>query len=130
MPARASLLIAASLSALLIGRAHATRDIETSALPEPKVELVVVEAPGCKYCRLFRRDIVPLYAISPRAREAPLRFVELATARAGKLTLASPVDVVPTILILRNGRETGRIPGYLAPESFFRLVNHLLARAR
>lgn len=130
MPFRAAILLAASLSLVLIARAHATPDFETSALPEPRVELVVVEAPGCKYCRLFRRNIFPLYAISPRAREAPLRFVELAAAKSGKLSLRAPIDVLPTILLLRDGREVGRIPGYLAPDNFFHSVNDLLSRTR
>jgi thioredoxin-related protein len=123
------ILLAALLAPLLVARVHATPDLETAALPDPKVELLVVEAAGCKYCSLFRRDIVPLYAISPQAREAPLRFVELSTAKAGKISLASPVEVLPTILVMRNGRETGRIPGYLAPENFFRLINRLLERS-
>lgn len=130
MSFRTAILLAASLSLLFIARAHATPDFEASALPEPKAELVVVEARGCKYCGLFRRNVLPLYAISPRAREVPLRFVGLAAAKSGKLSLTTPIDVLPTILLLRDGREVGRIPGYLAPENFFHSVNYLLSRTR
>lgn len=130
MPARASLLLATVLAVMLSARARATPDIETAALPERKFELVVVEAPGCIYCRLFRRDVLPSYAASPRAREVPLRFVDLATANGGKLALTGPIGVLPTVLLLRDGREVGRIPGYVGPENFFRSVNDLLSRTR
>jgi len=115
---------------MLSARARATPDIETSALPERKFELVVVEALGCIYCRLFRRDVLPSYAASPRAREVPLRFVDLVAANGGKLALTGPIGVLPTVLLLRDGREVGRIPGYVGPENFFHSVNDLLSRTR
>ena len=35
-------------------------DLETAALPTGTLELVVIEADGCIYCGLFRRDVLPV----------------------------------------------------------------------
>ncbi len=91
------------------------------------VELVVVEVPGCIYCGIFRRDVLPSYQASPRAKTVPLRFLDLNDEAADRLDLSAPVTVVPTVLVLENGREIGRITGYTGPENFFHSINAALA---
>ena len=107
----------------------AARSIETGPLPAgDEVELVVFEVDGCNYCRLFRRDVLPAYMMSPRAGDVPIRFVDLNDGTGG-IRLTSQIDVVPTAVLVRNNRETGRISGYSGPESFFQLMRYLLSRA-
>lgn len=93
------------------------------------MELVVLEAPGCTYCGLFRRDVLPSYQASERAKEMPIRFVDINDDAANALGLDGPVDVVPTFVVLKNNSEVGRIPGYTGPELFFHTINHLIAGA-
>jgi hypothetical protein len=38
------------------------------------------------------------------------------------------VDVVPTVVLMQDGREVGRITGYLGPESFFHSVSHMMGQ--
>jgi thioredoxin-related protein len=102
------------------------RDIETSALAASRLEIVVVEERDCLYCRLFRRDLFPAYAASPRARDVPMRFLDAGDLASSRLTLKSAVDVVPTILVLADGAEIGRVPGYATREIFFSSINALL----
>jgi len=107
----------------------AARSIETGPLPAgDEVELVVFEVDGCNYCRLFRRDVLPAYMMSPRAGDVPIRFVDLNDGTGG-IRLTSQIDVVPTAVLVRNNRESGRITGYSGPESFFQLMRYLLSRA-
>lgn len=106
---------------------RAAHDIVTSALPAPRLELVVIEAPGCIYCSLFRRTVLPTYEASPRAREIPIRFVDIEAATASKLALRAPIDVVPTVVLLKDNTEVGRIPGYVGPEIFFHSINYLIS---
>ena len=101
-------------------------DIETSALAASRLEIVVVEEPNCLYCALFRRDLFPAYAASPRARAVPMRFIDVAELGASRINLSQAVDVVPTILVLSDGAEIGRIPGYATKEVFFSSINALL----
>lgn len=107
---------------------HAARSIDTGALPTgDEVELVVFEVDGCNYCRLFRRDVLPAYMLSPRAGDVPIRFVDLNDGTGG-VRLTSQIDVVPTAVLVRNNREAGRIIGYSGPESFFQLMRYLLSQ--
>lgn len=110
-------------------RSCAALDLETGALPASDLELVVVEAPGCLYCQLFRRDVAPAYVTSARAKTVPMRFVDLNALGNEGVLLASPIDSVPTVLLLKRSKEAGRIPGYTGPENFFHSVNYLIETA-
>ncbi len=102
----------------------------TAPVPQgPNLSLVVMEAPGCDYCEVFRRDVLPAYEASPRAKEMPVRFVDINDEAANLLGLDSPVDVVPTFVVLKNNKEIGRIPGYTDSEYFFHHINYLLTTA-
>jgi thioredoxin-related protein len=121
------------LSALLTFAApalgHATQHVDPEARPRTNMSLIVIEAPGCFYCRLFRRDVRPAYEASLRAREVPMRFLDLKAAKARQLAFDRPIEVLPTVVLFRNGREVNRIPGYMAPNNFVRVINYLLSRA-
>lgn len=126
-----ALVAAAALT--VIGReGHAAR---TAASPivtgsiAARDELVVYEIPSSAYCKLFRRDVVPAFERSSRARTLPMRFVDLSLDGVSQDGLDAPVNVVPTVVLMRDGREAGRITGYTGPESFFHLVSHMLGPA-
>lgn len=123
-------VIAAIVAAIPLTSGRALRYIESAARPAPRLEVVVIESEYCIYCDLFRRDVVPFYEDSPRARDVPLRFLDLEDVSARKLVLAEPISVVPTVLVLRDNEEMGRIPGYVGWENFFHSINYLLARER
>lgn len=127
MPRFVLYLAIAALLALAAQKARAARDVETAARASG-LELVVLEVPGCLYCPIFRRDVLPRYEASPRAQEVPIRFVDLNDEAADRLELEGPVEVAPTVVLLRDNREVGRIPGYFGPENFFHAVGHLLTR--
>ncbi|MCC7251702.1 thioredoxin family protein [Hyphomicrobium sp.] len=90
------------------------------------VELIAFEAPDCIYCPVFRRDVAPSYAASRAGKAAPLRFVDLNDATATRLKLAGPVTMVPTLVLVRDGIEIGRIAGYVGRESMHRLLHTML----
>ena len=110
------------------GHGHAVPHADTNAAYRARMALIVIEVPGCFYCRLFRRDVHPAYESSPRARAVPMRFLDLEAAQARQLVFERPIDVLPTVVLFRNGREVGRIAGYMAPENFIRTINYLLSR--
>jgi thioredoxin-related protein len=112
--------------------ALAAPDAEAARDPQPAVvtsmEIVVIEVGGCKYCPLLRQDVADGYARSPRAREVPIRFVDVTAQGADRLKLKAPIATVPTAVLLRNHVEIGRIEGYVSPEDFTRLLTDLLRR--
>lgn len=89
-------------------------------------ELVVFETEGCVYCRLFRRDVVPDYLKSEAAQQVPLRFVDVDNAGSLEPFLSSPLTIIPTTVLLVDGREAGRIAGYPGSAAFQQMVSHML----
>ena len=108
---------------------RADLDLETAALPTGTLELVVIEADGCIYCGLFRRDVLPSYAVSEQGKQMPVRFVDVNDTNTARLDLKSPVDIVPTFIVVKSQHEVGRISGYMGPEDFFHSISYLLASA-
>lgn len=106
---------------------QARLDFDAEIPSQTNLQIVVLEAPGCIYCGLFRRDVFPAYLASQRAKSVPLRFVDINDATASDFDLATEVSVVPTVVLLDDNKEVGRIPGYVGPENFFQAINHLIA---
>lgn len=90
------------------------------------LEVVAVEAPGCSYCNLFRRDIAPAYAASAAAKTAKLRFLDLNDKAIDAIRFAQPISLVPTVVVVKDGVEIARINGYVAPHSFYALIKSVL----
>ena len=111
-----------------VPESFAARDLAplVGIAPPSEYELIVIEAPGCIYCRIFRRDVLPGYEASPRAKALPLRFVDVNEADADALELSAPINIVPTVLLVQGRKELSRITGYTGPENFFHSVNHML----
>lgn len=123
---RTLFLVALMLVPVSISRA----DIDADATPpEGALELVVVEAEGCIYCKLFRRDVLPSYEASAHAKDLPVRFVDINDIEADHLNFNTEVDIVPTFVVVKSHNEVGRISGYIAPENFFHSISYLLASA-
>ena len=120
-----------TLGLLLAGlapSASAAPDIGvTAGDPVPTgLELIAFEAPGCVYCPLVRRDVAPTYAASRAGKAAPLRFVDLNDRAADSFRLSQPITIVPTLVLVRDGVEIGRISGYVSPDSIHHILGPML----
>ncbi len=127
-----STFLALLLALTMLAPARSTRaglDLETSALPNGSLELIVIEADGCIYCGLFRRDVLPSYAVSDQGKQMPVRFVDVNDTDKARLDLKTSVDIVPTFIVVKSRQEVGRISGYMGPEDFFHSISYLLASA-
>jgi thiol:disulfide interchange protein len=94
---------------------------------EDKPVLITFYADWCVWCKRFEsttlRDAQVASMLSDRV--VPL---SLNVDGAGKeLSYEYRVDGLPTILVLdAGGRELGRIPGYMPPQSFLARIDELL----
>jgi thioredoxin-related protein len=123
-------LVAVALAALSFGIAvplNAAREEPTK--PLQRLELLVIEVAGCTVCDLVRVHIQPAYESSPRARQVPLRYVDITSRDELEMGLAERVETVPTIVLMRDGREVDRISGYMGPENFFAALGQMLELA-
>ena len=106
--------------------ANAAQNPASEHISASGAELFVFETIDCAYCFIFRRDVVPDYLKSPRARDVPLRFVDVKQVDTSNIRLNAPLTMLPTIVLMQNGREIDRITGYMGPEPFFYMVSRLL----
>jgi thiol-disulfide isomerase/thioredoxin len=91
-------------------------------------ELVYVFEPGCPYCRLWDREIAPVYPKTSEATRAPLQAVDRHDPALASLRLVSPVRYTPTFVLVENGAELGRIEGYPGEDFFWGRLAALLER--
>ena len=125
-----SLSVVAAIIAVGPAGGRAAHDLGADSLSATGDELIVFEVTNCVYCALFRRDVLPRYQRSTRARSVPIRFVDARTAAARQYKLAEPLQTVPTFVLMRRGREAGRVAGYTGPEPFFHFVRRMIGQAR
>jgi len=117
----------AILVALTVSASAAHAPAEQLPNSSSNLRLIVVEDPGCIYCGVFRRNVAPAYASTPRADTLPLQYLDLNDPAADAISFAQPVTIVPTVVLVDGNREVSRIPGYVGRSNFFRLIKHMLA---
>jgi cytochrome c551/c552 len=91
-------------------------------------ELVMFEQGGCVYCARWNRDVAPVYDKTAEAKVLPLRRIDIGQQGNAGVTLASPVRYTPTFVVVDNGKEIGRITGYISDDSFWGLLDSLAAK--
>jgi len=95
--------------------------------PARAAELLMFERAGCPYCQRWLRDVGPIYPKTAEGRRAPLRMISLDRGRPD-VALASPVRFTPTFVLMDNGREVGRITGYMDEAMFWGLLAGLVGK--
>ncbi|WP_244494989.1 thioredoxin family protein [Bosea sp. Root483D1] len=82
---------------------------------------------GCPFCVRFEREVAPVYSKTSEGKAAPLRRIELPAGGVRGGELREPVIATPTFVLLDDGREVGRITGYLNDDMFWGLLGRLVA---
>lgn len=99
------------------------------ALPATRsraAELVMFERAGCLWCARFNAEIAPIYDRTEESQAAPLRRVDLSGPLPADLAGIDPGAFTPTFVVVKEGREIGRIRGYPGNAYFFGLLNRIL----
>jgi hypothetical protein len=107
--------LAAALLAIVLPKADAA-------------ELLYVFEPGCPYCRLWDREIAPIYGRTAEGEKATLIAIDRRDPALAGLKLAGPVRYAPTFVLMENGAELGRIEGYQGEDFFWGRLAGLLER--
>jgi thioredoxin-related protein len=114
-------LLMALLLAAIVGPAG-----PSAAVAGPEVRLIMVEEPGCRFCKRWEADIGGSYARSSEGRFAPLKRVRRGASEIAGL---APVVYTPTFIVVRADQEVGRITGYPGPEYFWVELDPILSSA-
>lgn len=93
-------------------------------------DLLMFERAGCPWCERWDREVGRIYHKTETARLLPLRRVNVDRRTPADIALASPVLFTPTFVVLENGREIGRITGYISDDAFWGLLDQLVTKLR
>lgn len=98
--------------------------------PGTGFRLLMVESPSCIYCRMFDRQIAPIYAVAPEGRAVPLERMRLGMAPPAGVTLAYPPSATPTFVLLGpDGAERDRMIGYPGEDFWWGYLGRMFERA-
>lgn len=92
-------------------------------------QLVMVEQAGCHWCARWNTEISHIYSKTDEGMRAPLRRVNLHDLPQDIAFTSRPV-FTPTFVLVRDGKEVGRIEGYAGDEFFWFLLGKLLDAER
>lgn len=110
----------------LAGGTGPLKAVATPSAPETRYEVVVFEAPACRYCALFRQTLAERYLASTTNASVPMRFVDATLSDKDPDGLSKPISIVPTIVLMTSGKEIDRLEGYPVPEALFHMVRSRL----
>lgn len=91
-------------------------------------ELLMFEDPGCGYCRRWHAEIGPGYLKSVEGLRAPLRRVDLRFGSPQGVQLNRRITITPTFVLVEDGREVGRVVGYVGADFFYEVLDEVLGR--
>lgn len=89
-------------------------------------ELVMFERMGCAWCVRWNKEVGPIYPKTPEGEKAPLRRVSLDYPLQPQDKLSPPVFYTPTFVLMQDGREVGRITGYMGDDAFWGLLGKMI----
>jgi len=87
-------------------------------------QLVMVEQDGCHWCARWNKEIAHIYPKTEEGLRAPLLRVNLRDLPDEIVFTSRPV-FTPTFVLIRDGKELGRIEGYAGDEFFWFLLGQL-----
>ena len=91
-------------------------------------ELLMFERDGCVWCQRWHQAVGPTYDKTGEAERLPLRRLDIGKQNSSGVTLVSTVVYTPTFVVVDNGREIGRITGYINDDAFWGLLGTFVAK--
>jgi thioredoxin-related protein len=91
-----------------------------------KMTLVMVEQPGCVYCKRWDDEISAKYPLTDEGKAAPLQRIRLGAPMPDDFAEIAPVAFTPTFVLVEDGQEIGRIAGYPGEDFFWPMLDDLI----
>ncbi|MEG3617296.1 hypothetical protein V5T82_02400 [Magnetovibrio sp. PR-2] len=91
-------------------------------------ELVYFGSTACSVCERWDEEVGEIYPKTAEARVLPLRYQDIHDDRPVEIDFVRGVVYTPTFVAIDNGKEVGRIVGYLGDFFFWEQVDHLVTK--
>ncbi|WP_233192678.1 thioredoxin domain-containing protein [Acidimangrovimonas sediminis] len=91
--------------------------------------LVMFQQAGCPWCARWNDEVAPGYPKSTEGQLAPLVRRDIHAEVPAGMALTAPPQFTPTFVLMRDGKELGRIQGYPGADFFWAMLDKLLTGA-
>lgn len=98
------------------------------AQPSWSAELIMLEQPGCVWCKRWNEEIGIAYPKTPEGKRAPLRRVDITGAWPDDLAGVARERLTPTFILVDDGVEIDRLRGYPGAHFFWPLLEEMLGK--
>ena len=86
------------------------------------------DSPVCSYCEQWEDEIAETYPKTEEGKKTTLRRVSIHDDVPNDLRKLKPIIYTPTFVLVRQGQELGRIPGYAGEDFFWGFLETLIAK--
>jgi len=97
-------------------------------LPAWSAELIMLEQPGCVWCKRWNEEIGVAYPRTAEGQKAPLRRVDITEAWPEDLAGIARERLTPTFVLVADGVEIDRLRGYPGAHFFWPLLDEMLGK--
>lgn len=94
--------------------------------PSDGYQLIMIHQQGCYECQAWDNLLGPIYPKTSEGEFAPLRRVDLRGDRPADLDFRFNPRITPTFILVKAGKELGRIEGNPGDEFFWIYLDRLL----
>ncbi len=98
------------------------------ATPPRAAELIMLEQPGCVWCKRWNEEIGVAYPKTTEGHQAPLRRVDITGPWPQDLTGIAKERLTPTFVLVEGGVEIDRLRGYPGENFFWPLLSSMLEK--
>lgn len=97
-------------------------------LPALAAELIMLEQPGCVWCKRWNEEIGVAYPKTAEGRQASLRRVDITAPWPEDLSAVARERMTPTFVLVEDGVEIDRLRGYPGEHFFWPLLAAMLEK--
>ena len=94
------------------------------------LELLMFESDSCQWCKIWHRQIGPIYSKTDEGKQALLRTVDINKKAPKDIAHINQGRFTPTFVLVEKGVEIGRIRGYPGEDFFWGMLDELLQKAK
>lgn len=93
-------------------------------------ELVYFGSSACSVCEAWDREVGEIYSKTEESQILPLRHEDVHDERPADLAFIKGVIYTPTFVVVEDGKERGRIVGYMGDFFFWEQVGSLIKKLK
>lgn len=89
--------------------------------------LLMAEEDGCYWCAKWNKEISQIYPKTEEGKIAPLKRYDLHRDKPD-VSFNGSVRFTPTFILVKDGKEVGRIEGYPGEDFFWALLSEIMKK--